>query len=203
MNLKKQCLKYSNTPIQKINLLITEMNEKYNEKNRFYHNLKHIKKMLQILKKYRKQIKDFQSLFWAALFHDVIYDPKRHDNESESALYALLWLEKMGFSDEQKERVQTLILSTEKHIPSDSSFDSGIFLDADLAVLSSCRWHYFFYARKIRKEYSFIPDADYKEGRGKVLKSFLEKKEIYLTPEMKRYEKKARRNILSEMKGVL
>jgi predicted metal-dependent HD superfamily phosphohydrolase len=54
-----------------------------------------------------------------------------------------------------------------------------VLLDADLAVLGSHEDRYRRYASDIRKEYAWVPEAEYRAGRKKVLEAFLARPRIY------------------------
>ena len=55
----------------------------YNEPHRFYHTLNHIEYVLKQLKD--AELLKHDELFLAAIFHDIIYNPKSNTNEEESA----------------------------------------------------------------------------------------------------------------------
>lgn len=64
--------------------------EKYNEKHRYWHTLKHINDMLFGLNKYRDLICSdlkMHMIELAIFFHDFIYVPYKKDNEEESVYY--------------------------------------------------------------------------------------------------------------------
>ena len=66
-----------------------------------------------------------------------------------------------------------MILATKTHIPIEGDEDSKIFLDADLVSLAQPTEEYNRNIRNIRKEYFIYSDDVYREGRIKVLESFL------------------------------
>ena len=70
----------------------------------------------------------------------------------------------------------------------------------DLAILAAEEKRYARYAADVRKEYAWIPEADYRKGRTEVLKSFLARSQIYHTPVMfEEGEESARRNLRTEI----
>ena len=71
-----------NNILIKFNIPI-EILKNYDEQHRFYHNLYHLIDMLTNAKKLGIELTD--SLVLAIVFHDIIYDPKRKDNEERSA----------------------------------------------------------------------------------------------------------------------
>jgi len=174
--------------------------EEYQAENRSYHNFEHIENLLSFLKERESEIKDLNSVKLVAWLHDVVYDIKANDNEEQSSQYAQNYLEQLGIPEEIIAHVVALIMATVKHEVIENDSDSAIFLDADLAVLGSSEENYDKYAAKIRKEYAWVSDEQYKAGRLKVLKSFLERPQIYLTERAgKELEQQARANIEREI----
>jgi predicted metal-dependent HD superfamily phosphohydrolase len=77
------------------------------------------------------------------------------------------------------------------------------FLDLDTSILGAPEEIYREYSRAIRKEYSWVPDALYREGRMKVLNDFLGRELIYQTEEISaKYEAQARHNIAEEIRSL-
>lgn len=54
-----------------------------------------------------------------------------------------------------------------------SSKKAQVLLDADLAIPGSSEPVYQSYARQIRQEYAWVPEAEYRQGRRRVLENFL------------------------------
>src|SRR5215208_1867225 len=52
---------------------------KYSENHRFYHNLSHVKDLLFSAKSLEGKFADYESVQFAIWFHDVIYEPQKHD----------------------------------------------------------------------------------------------------------------------------
>lgn len=111
-----------------------------------------------------------------------------------------------------RQSVTLLINCTIHHrLPSPSSLPPGLpesdiahFLDLDVAVLASPRDVYETYAQQIRREYAHVSTEDYKDGRGKVLHSFLERDKIFVGDEVGKtgWEKKARENLKWEIEEL-
>jgi predicted metal-dependent HD superfamily phosphohydrolase len=160
-----------------LQLLITA----YSQPDRHYHNLNHIDRMLTTLDRFTSHIQDPISVSLAAWFHDLIYDPQAADNEVHSAKAALKLLDNLGVSTNESDRIQQLILATQWHQIDGVDSDIWILLDADLAILGTDREQYQVYARSIRREYSWVSDDLYREGRIRVLESFLQRDRLYFT----------------------
>lgn len=179
------------------------LKKKYSEKSRFYHNLSHVKTLLNLFESIADKIYDHDAVRFAIWFHDVIYDTERSDNEEESARLAAEMLRKLQVNAETIERVQKMILSTKTHSGRSLSDDEKLFLDMDLAILGTSEEIYKEYSKAIREEYSWVSESRYHSGRKKILESFIRREKIYLTKEMEvRYEEKARENINNEIKAL-
>lgn len=125
---------------------------RYDAPHRFYHNLSHIGKMISDAMD-RKMLTD--DLFLAIVFHDIIYDPKRDDNEKLSA-------ELFNKYFPENDTVFNAILETKTHNP--SSDLSKQLCDLDLSILYSNYYEDFIdYENKIFKEYQFVDYNVYKE----------------------------------------
>ncbi|MCM8538143.1 MAG: hypothetical protein NE334_19525 [Lentisphaeraceae bacterium] len=175
---------------------------RYGEPGRFYHNHKHIESCLSSYLHIEASIIDNFSFQIALLFHDVIYDPVRSDNELQSAQYAVKFLESIDISTETISKVERLIMLT-KHPSQPVSSDEKYLIDIDLAILGSSREEYKLYTEQIRKEYSFVPMEAYKTGRKNLLSSFLQEDFIYSTEYFQvKLEEQAKVNLRKELQGL-
>jgi predicted metal-dependent HD superfamily phosphohydrolase len=147
------------------------------------------------------EIIDGDALELAILFHDVIYDPRRSDNEEKSAAHARDTLVALGLPDKLVRKVVHYILAT-KH---NSGFftedpDLALLLDLDLSTLAATPTEYRVYAEAIRREYGHIADDQYCAGRQRVLEGFLNRDRIYRTGRLRvLWEESARANITCEL----
>lgn len=173
---------------------------KYEESHRHYHNTQHILNFYTECQKIKTNINDYDSFFFAIIFHDVIYSTSNKDNEQKSAEYARKILTPLGFPTINN--VENLIIRTENHtqIEANEKYDTQAFLDLDLCILGSSPEQYKEYSDSIRKEWKHVPSFLYKPGRKKILQQFLQEKSIYRLPEFKnKYEQQARQNIQQEL----
>lgn len=194
-----QILSELNIPDNKKPLLFERIIECYSESHRDYHNLRHIREMLEILNLHREAILDYPSLYLSCLYHDIVYDTHAHDNEEKSAECLELDLGEY-LSKEKMNKCKNLILGTKKHQFLRDDFDNKIFLDSDLLILGRERNRYIEYMDSIRKEYEWVEKEFYKQERTKILQKFLERERIYFTEEIfNKYEKQARENIQFEI----
>jgi predicted metal-dependent HD superfamily phosphohydrolase len=190
-------LKYC-TETVKIKAVWQMLVEKYSEKHRSYHNLSHINYLLKEAKKIR--FEDFDSIYLAIWFHDLIYDPKAGDNETQSAKLAVKELSAMNLPEAKVNKVERIILATQSHSAEGLDRDGRAFLDLDLSILGADEKTYQSYSEAIRREYSHIEDTLYRPGRKRILENFLRRETIYFTEDLRqRFEERARRNLKSEI----
>lgn len=179
---------------------LSEIKQKYTEPHRFYHTIGHVEKMLNEFNAFNSGNSDYPNLILAIIYHDVIYKPKRSDNELKSAAFAEKQLKRLNYPFRETEIIKQLILSTKKHELVLNSYQEKLLLDLDLIILGTPEKEYLAYAENIRKEYSFVPRFLYRKKRKEVLQNFLSKDKIYFTDEFHaKYEKQARRNIKFEI----
>ena len=176
--------------------------ESYSNPNRFYHNLEHIKYVLEVIESLEIQTKYLETttVQFAAWFHDIVYDTKAKDNEQKSAEYAMEVISSLSIPSDVIKNVKKLILQTKNHYASNTDFDAQILLDADLAILGSNPAKYCKYTQAIRQEYIWVPDTEYFAARKKILETFLQRDNIYFTQFMQETKEKiARNNIETEI----
>ncbi len=185
-----------------VNELWQEIARHYQSNRRFYHNLHHIKDLLEQAETLISEFDDTDMLKFAIWYHDIVYRVTRNDNEEKSAQLAVHRLTDLEINEDRREACRNQILATKSHRPEVSSHNSDIkwIIDFDLAVLGRPWEEYLTYTRKIRKEYQIFPDFLYKPGRKKVLEKFLARERIFQTATYyDRFEEQARSNIEQEM----
>jgi predicted metal-dependent HD superfamily phosphohydrolase len=172
-----------------------ELVTRYSEKHRAFHNLNHIGECLTEFQAACGLAINNKAVELAIWLHDVIYDPRRHDNEEESATFAGNICLKAGLADGFALEVKRLILAT-KHTAAPRDNDAAIIVDVDLSILGQSSDKFDQYEKAIESEYSWVPKDAFFEGRAKVLKSFLERHSIYSTQYFReKYEAQARENL--------
>ncbi|MBB6329205.1 putative metal-dependent HD superfamily phosphohydrolase [Chryseobacterium sediminis] len=203
MNLKNQfeqlCSSFTNDH-QLTNSLWKEIETKYSEKGRHYHNLLHLENMFSELGAVKSNISDFTAISFSVFYHDIIYDATSKINEEKSVAKAEKRLAELHLDKNKISMISEQILATKSHQKSNHR-DTNYLLDADLSVLGKDFKTYLEYTQNIRKEYSIYPDFLYKPGRKKVLKHFLELESIFKTDYFKeKYEAQAKENIVEELR---
>ena len=159
-----------------------------------YHSWSHILHGLGLLWEYRDLIPEFDAVVLAWLNHDRIYDAQRSDNEERSAELGRTMCAEQGRA-ELSDRVAELILDTQHQ--AEPATPAGAWLvGIDLAILGETPERYAAFEENIRTEYAHVPRPLYRMGRGRILRGFLKREEIYKVPELReRFEAQARANL--------
>ncbi len=165
---------------QNMDPLFLELCNAYGEKHRAYHDLSHIQQCLEEFDSVRDKLEHPEEVELAIWFHDVVYDPESPRNEADSAAYAASAMKKAGIDKASIRRVMDFILAT-RHDGTVGSQDAQYLMDIDIATFGSTPEIYRIYEDRIRKEYDSVPESVYREKRMGVLRSFLQKGQIYRT----------------------
>lgn len=175
----------------------TELTNRYGESHRAYHNLHHIGQMLGVFFTMSKSDDAMELAIW---FHDAVYDPRRSDNEEQSA-HCFFRLLGRDLPASMVEKVRRLILATDPRRPRSDSADENLLVDIDRRILASPSAEYEIYRLAIRREYGHVGDAEFVAGRTAFLKDCLTKP-IFTTPEFQELEAKAKKNLRRELAGL-
>ncbi|MDI9257939.1 HD domain-containing protein [Flavobacterium sedimenticola] len=176
-----------------------EIFTKYSEPKRQYHNIAHLESIVAELNEVKDKIQDWDTVLFAAFYHDIIYKASSSSNEEDSAKLAMQRLTEIKYPAEKIAKCAQLIIATKNHHLSEDA-DTNWLIDADLAVLGQNPETYQAYADNIREEYTLYPDFLYNSGRKKALQHFLKMPNIYKTEYFSnKYEKQARINIQNEL----
>ncbi len=152
----------------------------YNQPHRFYHNFDHIKTCLDEFQEVRHLTSNPTIVEFAIWYHDVVYDVKSKDNEELSARIACNTWAEAGLPQETAQKIHDLVLAT-KHDGPVHSTDQKLITDIDLAILGRPVEEFDAYENNIRKEYSHVPEKQFRTGRAAILKNFLNKQTLYST----------------------
>jgi predicted metal-dependent HD superfamily phosphohydrolase len=160
---------------------------------RAYHNPEHILAMLQ----YAMERSSDDELFWAIVFHDMVYIPGGNCNEELSALKAR---ELLDFDEPRMQKIDALIMATKAH-PTEpwAQWNDAkcAIVDADLMGFV-IDWQN--NSAKVRQEYRHISDEQFAEGRCSFLLSFKARHPFYCDPETEaKFGDIARANIEAEI----
>jgi predicted metal-dependent HD superfamily phosphohydrolase len=180
--------------------IIAEARGRYDE-GRAYHNWSHIEDLFVLFEEYRTLVNDPDVFEVKIVGHDIVYDSRRNDNEVLSAKIAVKWISGVA-SLRQVDATEKGIEASATHIvpaglPTAVAADIALFLDMDLSILGTDDATFKAYDEAIREEYSWATDEQWKVGRAAVMKKFLTRQSIYITPQLKaRFEEAARRNMV-------
>lgn len=143
--------------------------------DRVYHSVQHLEECLELAQAWGRDLtrQEYAVLVLALWFHDAVYDARRADNERVSAELAYQLLAKVGVVYPWCERIRDLVLATE-HSASPPAGDAltDLMLDIDLAILGAAPERFEQYQQQVRREYSWVAEADYAKGRRQVLAYF-------------------------------
>ena len=176
----------------------------YDDPTRAYHNLSHLRQLFDQFERVKSHLQQPAIVALALFYHDIIYDPKKSDNELKSAEYAVTYLQDY-LTPEQCQRIYALIMMTTTHQLNDnndniSDSDAAFLLDMDLSILAADWADYQRYAQAVRQEYVHVASDDYRHGRIAVLEGLLAHDRLYLTQDYhQRLEQIARGNIRREI----
>ena len=157
----------------------------YNEPQRAYHTLKHIQQLFGQFEQIKDKLYQPHIIALALYYHDVIYDPRRSDNELKSAEYAVESLSPYLSAHQ-----------LDKLVDEDKVSDAAYLLDMDLSILGAPWSEYRQYTQAVRQEYAHVIKENYRVGRIAVLEKLLTHPMLYLTDYYyTRLEEQARDNI--------
>jgi predicted metal-dependent HD superfamily phosphohydrolase len=185
--------------------VLEELIGAYVEPARQYHTLEHIAALLRQLDEHGDGVIDHDAVALAILFHDVVYDARRQDNEQASAAVARQRLTALGFATDIIDKVAAYIEATQhgRKLDAVADHDLALLLDLDLSTLAAPPDVYRRYANAIRGEYAHVPDALYRSGRRQILDGFLARERIYRTERLHGlWEARARANLSEEIAGL-
>lgn len=178
------------------------LRKSYTSRGRYYHTLEHIAAMFSLWEQHNHALRDPDTIALAIWYHDAVYQSLRKDNEKRSAQWAKQDLTAWGLAAEKINTVVKMIEVTAHHheVPEPVNHDLLWFLDFDLNILSAPAAVYTTYVEHIRKEYRWVPEVLYRQGRVKVLRTMLAADFIYHTPAFRQQkERLARENVRKEI----
>jgi predicted metal-dependent HD superfamily phosphohydrolase len=190
--------------------IVDDVIQRYSAPGRYYHTLTHIDFMLEELKATHifLQNEDYLQLYFATIFHDVIYDIMRSaDSISMSGAYASFASKVLGF-DRYADTIRDLVLKTD--YPSrPSQGNEEILCDIDLLILGQPRDKFRTYDTQIEMEAFFANRNNpkftkeiYLEKRIEVLQS-ISRGRIYNTLYYNNgYESFAKKNIAMKIEEL-
>ena len=150
------------------------------------------------MRQYQHLAKDSDSLYWAIIFHDCVYDARRSDNEARSAQRAARALRG---TDVHLPTVLRLIHSTQYGAQLRTS-DERLLQQIDYGIFGAPRAAYVAYAQGVRQEFAHVPDGAFVAGRRAFLQSLGPDGPFRLAPFRARFGARARSNIAWELRAL-
>ena len=176
-------------------MVYNDLVTRYSEPHRAYHTLEHIGHCLDEFEQVRHFATNPDAVELGLWYHDAIYDTKAKDSEERSAALAVEVVRSASLSDNLGQSVANLITAT-KHTSVPTDPDVQLFVDVDLSILGQSGDKFDEYERQVRKEYEWVAEDAFVAGRSAILKSFLDRQNIYSTQFFRnKYETQARQNI--------
>ena len=146
----------------------------WNESHRSYHSQTHLVDLIDDINQIRTTLteKEYDKLILCALFHDIIYDPSKFDNEEKSAQFFINCCSDK--TDPDILEVKEMILDTKTH-QSDNKL-SSIFNKLDMKIVGGNIEDLKVWEKGIKEEFVPVFGIDnYKKGRLQFLNSLLDK----------------------------
>jgi predicted metal-dependent HD superfamily phosphohydrolase len=180
-----------------------ELLRRWSEPQRRYHTLSHLAAVLDVADELADEAEDADAVRLAAWFHDAVYAPDRSENEERSARLAERVLPEAGVPAAVTAEAARLVRLTTTHEAAEGDRNGAVLSDADLAVLGGSPTAYAAYAAAVREEYSFVPDAAFRDGRAAILRQLLDLPRLYSTAAARsRYGAAARTNLMTELNAL-
>ena len=144
----------------------------WNESHRSYHTQNHLLDLIEQINEGKSKIthSQYEKLMLCALFHDIVYDPMRQDNEEKSAEFFINCCQEKNNPDLLE--VKQMILDTKTHEAKTEL--SELFNYFDMKVVEEDYEKLLEWERGIHEEYKSYGDL-YKTGRIHFLESLLDK----------------------------
>jgi predicted metal-dependent HD superfamily phosphohydrolase len=152
----------------------------WSEKHRHYHTLQHLRECFEHFDASRGDARAPAEIAVALWFHDAFYDPTRDDNEDRSADWARDAAVEAGMAQATAQRLHALVMAT-KHEVMPEDADTKLLVDIDLSILGADPLRFDESNEQIRREFAHVPEPEWKIGRRKVLRGFLDRPRLYGT----------------------
>jgi predicted metal-dependent HD superfamily phosphohydrolase len=172
----------------------------YSEPGRWYHTLEHIEFVIETIERFYPEAPGW--VFWAAFYHDCVYDASAKDNEERSAVEAVAAATAAGLFEGNMPDVARAIEMTAGHdLSACEGFDVAL-LAGDLASLAIERSAYEANTAKIRKEYAMFSDAEWARGRSAFIESYGARRIFPAEERFDEYEAAAHANMEAELAAL-
>ena len=163
---------------------------------RHYHTIDHLAQGIEEWEEVAHLLEHPARVGMAWLGHDSIFKANERGNEERSAHFMYNLLSVARIPKYIREGIASLILST-RHSAVPSGNDGKYIADIDLTIFGQPTDAFDEYERRIRKEYAFVEEKEFRARRAEILERFLKRPEgIYLTDHFsKKYDIHAQENL--------
>lgn len=145
----------------------------WNESHRSYHTLNHLNDLISQINKEKSKYsqKEYEKLIIASLFHDIVYDPMKDENEEKSSeFFEQCCLDK---SNQDIKEIKQIIFDTKTH--ESNTKLSDLFNYYDMNIVERDFKQLLEWEKGIYREHKGYGKEKYKIGRLKFLESLLDK----------------------------
>lgn len=159
-------------------LIVKSLDIYYNDTNRLYHGIMHIYRMISYVIFYYEDKYISTELLVGILFHDIVYDPTKNNNEEQSVELFKEFISDYENIDIDKRKVERLILATKDHFKyiHDPEFDVRLIIKLDIIEpFENNRFMLLNNEKEIRYEYKHLSDEEYIEKRINFLEEIKDK----------------------------
>ncbi|MGC3953746.1 MAG: DUF4031 domain-containing protein [Propionicimonas sp.] len=156
-----------------------ELLARWQQAHRVYHDVRHLAQALAAAQLVSGG-EPGRAVRLALWFHDAVYDLRPGLDEEASAQLATSRLAGLLPADEVAE-VARLVRLTAEHTVAPDDPAGAVVVDADLSVLGLPAGRYHVYVRDVRQEYRALSDAEFREGRTRVLRRLLALEPLFHT----------------------
>jgi len=180
----------------------TTLLARWSEPHRSYHDLSHLRGILDAVEVLASFAEDVDAVRLAAWYHDAIY-AGQSDDEENSALLAESDLAGLGVDPRLVAEVGRLVRVTITHNPAADDRNGQVLSDADLAVLAVPPADYRHNTARVRAEYEHVSDDDFGAWRARIIEALLASPELYrCEPARRLWEDAARANLAAELDSL-
>lgn len=180
----------------------TALIRRWAEPHRRYHDLVHLRAVLEGVDALDAHASDPVAVELAAWYHDAVYAGSP-DDEENSARVAEEDLTALRLPDQLVVETARLVRLTASHRPEPGDRNGEVLCDADLAILAANPQAYARYVDAVRAEYAHVPDDDFRRGRAQILRALLDGPALFRTPVgREHWEAGARTNVEAELRTL-
>lgn len=149
-----------------VDITLDEIKSKYSEYHRYWHNMNHllyvIDSIFDLFYDNKINKKELDILVISALFHDIVYNTKKNNNEEKSVEYLKDKLN-IKYNKEVIDKSIEIILNTKEHDSKEHL--CKIFNKIDTSILESSFIDMLDWEIKVYKEYNWVDWDTYKKKR--------------------------------------